>query len=351
MSVRIGYLGVAHGHGRAYAQRFRGFADAVLGRVYDRDPERAREFAATYGMEVAAAPADVLRDSDAVVVTAETVQHAALCLEAVAAGRAVLCQKPLALTLEECDRIVEAVRRSETYFETAFQMRYDPANRRLRELVQGGALGRIGWARRRHCIPVLFDAAFTSGAARWHADPAQNRGMFFDDAVHATDFLRWVFGEPVSVVAEVGAQLAPIEDTGLAVYRFQSGVLAELANSSTTLMGENTCEVYGDQGVLIQNHDDLVSTGAVRPQGAVLLKLYRRAEPERGWQDQGLAIPPGHGDRIAAVARGFLDALARGEPTATAWDGRQAVAMVLGAYTAAAEGRRISLAVPEGIRS
>jgi predicted dehydrogenase len=51
------------------------------------------------------------------------------------------------------------------------------------------------------------------------------------------------------------------------------------------------------------------------------------------------------------VARGFLDALARGEPTATAWDGRQAVAMVLGAYTAAAEGRRISLAVPEGIRS
>ncbi len=349
MRVRIGYLGVAHGHGRAYAQRFAGFPDADLTRVYDRDAVRAAEFASTFGLTVAASPADVLAACDAVVICAETAQHADLCLEAVAAGRAVLCQKPLALTLAECDAVVDAVRRAGTYFETAFQMRYDAANRRLRELVHGGALGRIGWARRRHCIPVLFDAAFTSGPARWHADPAQNRGMFFDDAVHATDFLRWVFGEPVSVVAELGAQLVPVEDTGLAVYRFASGVLAELANSATTLVGENTCEIYGDQGVLIQNHDDLVST-AIRPVGAALLKLYRRDQPERGWQDLGLSIPAGHGERIAAVARGFLDALAGGQPTATAWDGRQAVAMVLGAYAASAEGRRVSLEVPEGER-
>ena len=344
MSIRIGYLGVAHGHGRAYAQRFNGFPEAILTRVYDHDAARAAEFAATFGLTVAATPAEVLAASDAVVVCAETVHHAALCLEAVAAGRAVLCQKPLALTLEECDTVVAAVERAGTYFETAFQMRYDPANRRLRELVHGGELGRIGWARRRHCIPALFDAAFVAGPLRWHADPAQNRGMFFDDAVHATDFLRWVFGEPVSVVAELGAQLSAQEDTGLAVYRFKSGVLAELANSATTLVGENTCEVYGDRGVLIQNHDDLVSTG-IRPEGAALLKLYRRDQPERGWQDLGLPIPAGHGERIAAVARGFLDALATGRPTATAWDGRQAVAMVLGAYTSAAEGRRVSLEV------
>lgn len=342
MSVRIGYLGVAHGHGRAYAHRFAGFSDAKLTRVYDHDGARAAEFADAFGMTVAPSPSEVLAASDAVVVCAETVHHAALCLEAVASGRAVLCQKPLALTLEQCDAIVRAVGRAGTHFETAFQMRYDPANLRLRELVQDGTLGRIGWARRRHCIPALFDPAFQSGALRWHADPAQNVGMFFDDAVHATDFLRWVFGEPVSVVAELGAQLAPREDTGLAIYRFANGVLAELANAATTLVGENTCEVYGDQGVLIQNHDDLVST-SVLPAGASLLKLYRRDQPERGWQDLGLPIPSGHGERIAAVARGFLDGLAAGRPTATAWDGRQAVAMVLGAYAASAEGRRIGL--------
>jgi predicted dehydrogenase len=336
---------VAHGHGDAYAARFRTFADAELGRVWDREPARAEAFASRFGAAVAASPEDVLRDCDAAVVCAETAAHAELCLQAVAAGRAVLCQKPLCLTLSECDAVVEAVRRAGTYFETAFQMRYDPANIRLRELVLGGAVGTVGWARRRHCIGVLFDDAFLRGHLRWHADPALNRGLFFDDAVHAADFLRWVFGEPETVIAEVGNRLAPggLEDTGLCVYRFQSGVLAELANSATTLVGENTAEVYGDEGVLIQNHDDLVSTGAVRPPHPVLLKLYRRAEPEKGWQDQGLPLPAGHGERIAAVARGFLDALRAGRPTADAYDGRQAVAMILAAYQAAAEGRRVPI--------
>lgn len=341
--VRIGYLGVAHGHGHAYAGRFRAFEDAEVARVYDRDPARAGAFAERFGLSVAPSPEDVLRDCDAVVVAAETAFHAELCLQAIAAGRAVLCQKPLALTLPQCDAVVAAAEAAGTFFETAFQMRYDPANVRLRELVLGGAVGRVGWARRRHCIGVLFDQGFINGASRWHADPALNRGLFFDDAVHATDFLRWVFGEPVSVVAEIGARLVPLEDTGLAIYTFADGTLVELANSATTLVGENTCEVYGDQGVLIQNHDDLVSTGAVRPRDAVLLKLYRRAEPERGWQDQGLPLPSGHGERIAAVARGFLDSLRAGVPRATARDGRQAVAMVLAAYEAAARGARVPI--------
>ncbi len=346
--LRVGYLGVAHGHGVAYAGRFRAAAAVRLTRVYDRDPARARRFADAHGMEVAPSPDEVLRGSDAVVVAAETAFHAELCLQAVAAGRAVLCQKPLALSLEACDAIVAAVERAGTYFETAFQMRYDPANRRLRALVHEGAVGRVGWARRRHCIAALLNEGFRRGDSRWHTEPAMNRGMFFDDAVHATDFLRWVFGEPTSVMAEVGARLSDLEDTGLAIYRFADGALVELANSSTTLMGENTCEVYGDQGVLIQNHDDGVSTGPVLPPQPVLLKLYRRAQPELGWQDQGLALPAGHGVRIAAVADGFLEALERGEPTATAWDGRQAVAMVLGAYASAATGARVSLSAARG---
>lgn len=341
--IRIGYLGVAHGHGQAYATRFRAMEGVELTGVYDRVADRARTFADRFGLSVAPSPDEVLRSSDAVVVTAETAFHAELCLQAIAVGRAVLCQKPLALTLPECASIVQAVERSGTFFETAFQMRYDPANIRLRELVQSGVIGKVGWVRRRHCIGVLFSPDFVTGTARWHADPAMNRGMFFDDAVHATDFLRWVLGEPESVIAEIATRLAAVEDTGLCVYRFQSGVLAEMANSSTTLVGENTTEVYGDEGVIIQNHDDLVSTGPVLPAHPVLLKLYRRSEAERGWQDQGFALPASHGERIAAVGPGFIESLRCGVPRASAWDGRQAVAMVLAAYTAAEEGRRVAI--------
>ena len=106
------------------------------------------------------------------------------------------------------------------------------------------------------------------------------------------------------------------------------------------LAGEATTEVYGDQGVVLQAYDDLVSTH-LAPPGAVALKLYTRDRPE--WQDLGIAIPPHHGERIAAVPRSFIDCLKHDlEPPVTAQDGRLSVEMVLGAYQSAREGRRVA---------
>ena len=99
-------------------------------------------------------------------------------------------------------------------------------------------------------------------------------------------------------------------------------------------------EVYGDQGVLIQNHDDSPSTNVPPPPGAIALKQFTHGES--GWRDLGQSIPPSHADRIAGVPRAFIDAVRSGAaPPVTAWDGRVAVEMVLGAYQSAAEGRRV----------
>src|SRR5205085_2662659 len=85
-----------------------------------------------------------------------------------------------------------------------------------------------------------IDAVIVTGPSAWHIDPVANKGMFMDDAVHAADFLYWLLGEPVSVMAEIDNVLttcAP-DDTGMAVYRFREGAFGLLYNCSVTLGAE-----------------------------------------------------------------------------------------------------------------
>lgn len=341
----IGILSFAHGHVNAYANRIKTFDDARLVACWDDDPERGLRGAETSGIPYSPHLEDVVHraDIDCVIVASETNKHADLCVAALDAGKAVLLQKPMALTLAECDRIQEAVERNSSWFSIAFQMRSDPQNIRMRELAQSGAIGRIGAIRRRHCIPVLFSQAFVEGPTRWHTRAEANRGMFFDDATHALDWLVWMLGgPPVSVIAEIDNVLTHVapDDTGIAVFRYADGLFAEVYNSSVTLAGENTTEIYGDRGVIIQNHGDSPSC-AVKPPHPVGVKLYQSEKAALGWQDLGMPIPGGHGERIAGVARAFLDAFHAGVSLCSAEEGRLSVEMCLAAYHASETGTRV----------
>ena len=342
--IGIGVISFAHGHAAIYCQRMVQYDDVRLVACWDDDAARGQAMAANFGMHYTANIDALLSDPaiDAVIVTNETVHHPELVVAAAQAGKAILCQKPLALTLADCDRIIAAVEQTGVKFMMAYQMRRDPSNLKLKAVIDAGELGRISLLRRRHCIPVLLNPSFVNGPSRWHFDPEKNIGMFMDDASHATDFIHWIMGRPVSVMAEIGntvTDMAP-DDTGVAIYRFASGAMAVLTNSSVTLAGENTTEVYGDQGVLIQNHDDAPSTNVPLPPSATALKLYTQSSNH--WQDMGIPIPPNHAERIGAVPRTFIDCLIQDrEPDITAHDGRVSVEMVLGAYESARTGRRV----------
>ncbi|MHB1293385.1 MAG: Gfo/Idh/MocA family protein [Anaerolineae bacterium] len=347
----IGILSFAHGHVNSYAQRIQTYDDARLVACWDDDVARGKKGGETYGIPYSPNVEDVLgrADVDCVIVASETNKHTALCLEAIRAGKNVLLQKPMAITLAECDQIIDAVEKSGVWFSMAFQMRCDPHNIAMRNLVRSGAIGKLGLIRRRHCIPVLFSKQFVEGPSHWHVTAEANKGMFFDDATHALDWLYWTVGEmPVSVVAEIDNVLtnsAP-DDTGVALYRFADGMFATIFNSSVTWAGENTTEIYGDQGVIIQNHGDGPSC-TVKPPNPIGVKLYQAAKAELGWQDQGLSVPDNQGVRIAGVARPFIDALKAGVPMCTAQEGRKSIEMCLAAYRAAQTGQRVAFPFSE----
>ncbi len=349
-SIGIGIMSLAHGHVNAYCAQIAGFEDAHLAACWDDNRGRGAAAAQRYDMPLCDSPEELVEraDVDAVIIGIETYRHAEMVRLAARAGKHILLQKPMALTLEDCDQIISDVENAGVQFSMAYQMRQDPMNQKIREMVQNGELGKVGVIRRRHCIPALFHESFHSS---WHVDPVKNMGMWMDDASHAADFLLWVMGKPVSVVAEIDNLLssAAPDDTGCAIYRFESGAMGVLFNSSVVWAGENTTEVYGDEAVLIQNHDDGPSTNtAASLPHPIGLKVWRSAEAERGWQDLGFPIPASHGARIAAVARPFIDYLKdSSKPHATAQEGKLCIEMILGAYRSAQEGRRVSLPLSE----
>ena len=342
--IGIGIISFAHGHANAYCNQIQAFEDAALVACWDDSVERGEAAAAQYGMDYSPHVEDIINrpDIQAVIVTCETNRHAEMVAAAATEGKHILCQKPMALTLADCDRIAEIVEQTGVKFMMGYQMRRDPANIAMKELIDSGVLGKIGMLRRRHCINALFSEAFVTGPSRWHIDPEKNMGMFMDDASHATDFIHWMLGKPTSVIAEIDNVLTDVapDDTGVAVYRFSGGAMAILLNTSVTLAGENTTEIYGDAGVAIQNYGDAPSCNMPRPADAVALKLYTQDEPS--WKDLGIPIPEGHGERISGVPRPFIDCLKDDtEPDVTVGDGRVSVEMILGAYRSAQDGRRV----------
>ncbi len=343
--IGIGFLSFAHGHVAAYARVMRGFEDVRLVAGYDDKPERGQPICEETGMRYTPHAEDILGDPgvQAVIIGSETSRHAEWCIAAAEAGKDILCQKPMALNLADCNRMIKAAEHAGVRLALGFQMRHDPANIRMRELVQSGELGRIIAVRRRHCIGVLLDPNFVNGPSHWHLEADKNLGMFADDAAHPADWMHWTFGKPVSVMAEIGRVLsnAAPDDTGIAIYRFEDGSMGTIFNSSVVSVGENTTEIYGEKGVLIQNYGDAPSCNvAPCPEGPAL-KIFRYGNT--CWEPLDVPRPASHGERICAVPRPWVDSLLNGTPLpATGRDGRVALEMVLGAYQSAHEGRRIT---------
>ena len=347
-SLKLGIVSFAHGHVRVYAEVMRDFEDARIVAAWDDDEARGRQYCQQFGIDCEPSLEVLLArpDLDAVFIASPTNRHADHCLAAARAGKHILLQKPMALSLEDCDAIIEAVATAGVKFSLCYQMRADPVNEHMKMLLDEGAIGKVAVLRRRHAIPLLLSPDFAR-PGNWHIDPQQNMGMFMDDASHAADFLYWMLGPPVSVMAEIDnlvTDVAP-DDNGVAIYRFAGGEIGILFNSSTTLAAENTTEIYGDAGSIIQNHGDVPSANIPLLPGASALKVWRQATG--AWELPNFPLRP-HGERIRDVARPLVDYLhGRRGPLATAADGRVCIEMILGAYESARTGRRVRLGAPQ----
>ena len=280
-------------------------------------------------------------DIDAVVIGAETSMHADLVEQAASAGKAIVLQKPISLTMDEADRIVAAVKRTGVPFTIAWQMRVDHHNLQVRSLLESGEFGRIFMVRRRHCLGTQFMKDFDKS---WHVKPEFNRDIFADDAAHPIDFLYWLLGMPATVFAEMGTLLNPAipNDNAIAVFRYADGTFAEASCTFVAVAGENTLEVICENGVIIGNYGDGPSCGVPRPPGGIQLKWY--LQKAGNWTISDLPDVKGQGERIAGLAGPIAEFLRGNQPAiATAEEGREVLRLVLACYDSVEQGRRARL--------
>jgi predicted dehydrogenase len=344
MHVNVGILGFAHGHVNAYCTQWTQNQEFKINLVagWDHDRERLAKSAAAFNVQAYDSIDAFLAHPglQAVVIGAETSMHADLVERAAAAGKMIALQKPIALTMAEADRIVDAVARHGVLFTLAWQMRVDPQNVAIKELLASGELGKLFMVRRRHGLPSqLWDIS-----TMWHFDPALNRDIWADDSAHPIDFIQWLLGVPESVTAELTSNYIPEipNVNGVALFRYADGLLAEVSCSFSCIAAENTTEVIAEKGSIVQNYGDVPSCNVPRPADAVGLKWY--TADKKDWTFSDIATPAGHGARIAGLS-GPLAEFFRGErpPLATAEEGRMSLRMVLACYVASREGQRVRI--------
>lgn len=259
---------------------------------------------------------------DAVIIALPHQLHAPAILAAAAAGKHILCEKPMCMTLTEADAILDAVSRSGVLYMSAHNQLFTPVVREAKRLLDEGAIGQLRWLRTQDC----FVAGAASMQGTWRGSVAsQGGGELIDTGYHPSYLLLYLAGVPV---AEVRASMSRFhmqiegEDTASVQVRFQNGVLGELLTSWAMPLpyGSHQIHLVGDKGELFGSGRELFyrPTGFAEPAKRLLPAVESTFTEEIGHFAGCLqnGSRPLHG---AQEGRDVLELILRATESATGW--------------------------------
>jgi len=243
--LRWGILGTAHINRRVIPPLRVSPRNRLLA-VASRDRARAEAYAKEWGIDRAHGSYEALLadpEIDAVYIPLPNHLHVEWTVRAAGAGKHVLCEKPLALTMAEVDRAEAAARDSGVVVAEAFMYRHHPQTLKVKELVDGGAVGTVRFVRGTFSFPLT-----RSGDVR--LDPAMGGGALWDVGCYPLSFTRFVLGaQPVEVFGHATMGPTGIDETFAGQMVFPGGVLAQLDCGFRAPLRKGF-EVAGSEGVL-----------------------------------------------------------------------------------------------------
>ena len=232
--------------------------------VMSRSMDKARRFAEKYGASRYYDDLSLLLrdgDVDAVYISTPTFLHASQTIMAAEAGKHVLCEKPMAMNLDECLRMVDACRRNGVKLMIGHHMRFKPDNRMIREIIEHGRIGRVTHIRAQH------STWYKPEPTAWRMIPKLGGGgSLMDLGVHCIDLLRFLLGSEVREVAAFTYSSAfnyPVEDTAVVMMKFESGACGIVNSCFNAKYSEKILEVYGTEGTIL-------SRGTIGPRTGVV---------------------------------------------------------------------------------
>ncbi|MGQ9506060.1 MAG: Gfo/Idh/MocA family protein [Thermogutta sp.] len=320
---------------------------AKLVACFDVTKESADKLAQEFGCRAYDNLDKFLSDPDLNVVTIATPSgaHMEPAVAAARAGKHVIVEKPLEITLDRCDAIIKACEESRVTLSTIFPSRFHESSQWLKKAVDQNRFGKL----------TLGDAYvkwwrtqqyYDSGAWRgtWQLDGG---GALMNQAIHSVDLLAWLMG-PVMEIQAATALLAheriEVEDVALAILRFQNGALGVLEATTAAYPGYlKRIELHGNRGSAVMEEEDIVKWDFADPHPddhVIREKMASKISGGGGASDPAAIGHHGHARQFADVVRAIETGT---RPLIDGHEGRRSVEIILGVYQAAELGRAVSL--------
>ena len=271
---------------------------------------------------------------DAVIIVTPDQYHREMTEAFLRAGKHVLCEKPMALTLADCESMMRAERESGRRLMIGQVCRCTPAFMMAKELVDAGRIGELVFVESEYA----HNYNHARGVGDWRVVP--ERHAFIGGGCHAVDLLRWIAGDPSEVYALANHKIMtdwPVDDTSVALYRFPNGVPGKVFVSIGAKRDYTMRSVfYGTRGTIICDNT------------SPTLTLYEQNEEGEGFTEgQQLAVEVNN-HNINAEVHLFIDAIRNGTPLpVSSYEGAATVAVCCATVESAAVGRPIEIRYPE----
>ncbi len=282
---------------------------------------------------------------DVVTITTPSGAHLEGAIAAARAGKHVIVEKPLEITLRRCDRIIRECEKHDVRLATVVQSRFHASSLELRRAICEGRFGRltmgdayVKWYRSQE----YYDSGAWRGT--WDLDGG---GALMNQAIHSVDLLTWFMGPVVEIQAQadmLAHRRIAVEDVAVATLRFANGALGVIEASTAVYPGYlKRIEIHGTEGSAILEEEDIKAwdfAKKTRRDTAVRRKMEAKKSGGGGASDPAAIGHHGH----LAQFRDFLAAIReRRAPAVDGHEGRRAVEIILGIYKAAETGRTVKL--------
>ena len=290
-------------------------------------------------------PALARKDVNLVIVATPSGVHMEPAVAAANAGKHVVVEKPLEITLERCDRIIDACDGAGVKLCTIFPSRFGDANRALKAALDAGRFGRLTLGETT-CKWWRTQSYYDEGG--WKGTRGMDGGgALMNQGIHNVDLLLWMMGPATQIsafTATLAHQRIEVEDTAVACLRFANGALGVIEAATSVYPGlPKTIAIHGDRGTAVIEQDDLLrwELNPETPEDKVLRQRFaQKVEASGGSSDPAAISHIGHARQLGD----FIEAIQTGRaPLVDGREGRRAVEVILGIYESAATGRPVAL--------
>lgn len=317
-------------------------SNSKLVAVMDVDADRAKAVGAKYGVPWCASEAELLDNPEvqAVYIATPANVHASQAIMAAERGKHVLCEKPLALTIEDCRRVVDACRSAGVKLGVGLMMRFHACHQEIKRIIESGEIGQIVMGR------AQLTCWYPSIPGAWRQVPELGGGgALMDLGIHTIDLLRMFMGEVHSVMSftDSTVQDYPVDDGSVVILKFKSGAkgIVESFFNIPDAAAQNMLEIYGTKGCIL-------AKGTIGQGSAGTITVYSSSE-EKGYEAQqtrdagdisAREVTPEPVNIYRAEIEGFAESiLSDTPPPIPAEEGIRSLEVVLAAYRSAREGR------------